>query len=77
MCKTKREANLALVKAREILEGELGLELHPTKTKIVHISQGFEFLGYLVKLGSRGTLFALPSDKSMENFKDKVRKNSP
>ncbi|MEW6419722.1 MAG: hypothetical protein AB1480_16670 [Nitrospirota bacterium] len=70
VCKTKREANLALEKAREVLEGEPGLELHLTKTRIVHISQGFEFPGYLVKVVSRGTLFALPSDKSMENFKD-------
>jgi len=74
VCKTKREARLALEKTRQILEMELGLELHPTKTRIVHISQGFEFLGYLVKLGSRGTLFALPSDESIENFKEKVRK---
>jgi group II intron reverse transcriptase/maturase len=75
-CKTKGEASLALEKAREILEGGLELELHPVKTRIVHISQGFEFLGYLVKRGSRGTLFALPSDKSIESFKDNVRKKT-
>jgi len=74
ICRTKKEAGLALEKARQVLENELGLELHPTKTGIVHISQGFEFLGYLVKLGSRGTLFVLPSDSSIENFKNKVRK---
>lgn len=74
ICRTKKEAELALEKARQVLENKLGLELHPTKTRIVHISRGFEFLGYLVKLGSRGTLFALPSDSSIENFKDKVRK---
>jgi hypothetical protein len=36
---------------RAVLEGELGLRIHPDKTRIVHISQGFEFLGYKIGLG--------------------------
>ena len=31
--------------------GELGLRLHPEKTRIVHITRGFEFLGYKIGRG--------------------------
>ena len=34
-----------------MLEGELGLRLHPEKTRIVHITRGFEFLGYKIGRG--------------------------
>ena len=30
---------------------ELGVQLHPQKTRIVHVRQGFEFLGYKIKRG--------------------------
>jgi VWFA-related protein len=33
----------------------LGVQLHPQKTRIVHVRQGFEFLGYMIKRG-RGQL---------------------
>ena len=63
-----------------MLEGELGLRLHPEKTRIVHITRGFEFLGYKIgrgrglrhKAGGPG-LYALPTDRSIKRFKDKVR----
>jgi hypothetical protein len=32
---------------------ELGVQLHPQKTRIVHVRQGFEFLGYKIKRGQR------------------------
>ena len=52
VCRPGAEAERALASARAVLEGELGLRLHPDKTRIVHITRGFEFLGY--KIG-RGT----------------------
>jgi retron-type reverse transcriptase len=50
-CKTRREAERALTSARAVLEGELGLRVHPDKTRIVSVAQGFEFLGYKIKRG--------------------------
>jgi group II intron reverse transcriptase/maturase len=80
VCRTREEAERALASARAVLEGELGLRIHPDKTRIVHISQGFEFLGYKIGLG-RGLrfkqdgigLYALPRQRSIDRFKDKVR----
>jgi hypothetical protein len=31
----------------------LAVELHPQKTRIVHVKEGFEFLGYKIKRGQK------------------------
>ena len=79
-CRTQTEARRALASAREVLEGELGLRLHPEKTRIVHITRGFEFLGYKIGRGKGlchkvggPSLYAVPTDRSIKRFKDKVR----
>jgi group II intron reverse transcriptase/maturase len=80
VCRSRAEAERALASARAVLEGELGLRLHPQKTRVVHISQGFEFLGYKLgrgkglryRTGGPG-LYAYPRQRSIERFKDKVR----
>lgn len=80
VCRTREEAERALASARAVLEGQLGLRIHPGKTRIVHVSQGFEFLGYKIGLG-RGLrfksggigLYAIPRQRSIDRFKDKVR----
>jgi len=46
------DAKAALATAKQVL-GKLGVELHSEKTRIVHIREGFEFLGYKIKRGSR------------------------
>ena len=38
--------------AQKILN-ELGVQLHPQKTRIVHVRHGFEFLGYKIKRGKQ------------------------
>ena len=80
VCRTREEAERALASARVVLEGELGLRIHPEKTRIVHVSQGFEFLGYKIGLGKglrfkQGGigLYAIPRQRSIDRFKDKVR----
>ena len=80
VCRTREEAERALASARAVLEGQLGLRIHPEKTRIVHVSQGFEFLGYKIGLGrgmrfkSGGSgLYAIPRQRSIDRFKDKVR----
>ena len=72
VCRTREEAERALTSARAVLEDELGLRIHPEKTRIVHVSQGFEFLGYKIGLGrglrfkSGGTgLYAIPRQRSV------------
>jgi len=89
-CKTAAEARAAIDAALQILK-QLGVELHPQKTRIVHVQQGFEFLGYKIKRGQkqlrlpeskirsqlrRGALYAYPREKSIRRFMDQVRQRT-
>src|SRR5215831_6300539 len=49
-CKSVAEAKAAVDTARRILK-QLGVQLNPEKTRIVHVRFGFEFLGYQIKRG--------------------------
>jgi group II intron reverse transcriptase/maturase len=85
-CKSAGEARAAVAAALRILS-ELGVQLHPQKTRIVHIQQGFEFLGYKIKRGKQlqlppgkirsgaqsGGLYAIPREKSVRRLMDQVR----
>jgi RNA-directed DNA polymerase len=85
-CASAAEARAAIADALRILE-QLGVQLHPQKTRIVHVQQGFEFLGYKIKRGRRpkptprkpdrntpaGRLYAYPREKSIRRFMDQVR----
>ena len=87
-CKSAAEARAALAVATKILKA-LGVVIHPDKTRIVHVRQGFEFLGYKIKQGSQklwlpeskiwsgarqGALYAYPRQKSVDRFKDQIRR---
>jgi len=72
MCRTEREAERAKKLTQKILEEELELELHSTKTRVVHINEGFEFLGFLFKRGY--SVYIYPRHKAVKAFRDKVRK---
>src|SRR5450755_2862936 len=87
-CSSAAQAREALETASRILE-QLGVSLNPRKTQIVHVRQGFEFLGYKIKRGSRpmrlpssmiksgqqaGALYAYPRQKSIRHFKDQIRR---
>lgn len=88
ICSTKAEAQRALAFAERFLRQELGVRVHPDKTRIVHVRQGFEFLGYKVKRGKgyrlsaqkrrvKGNphdLYAIPREKSVKRFRDQIRK---
>jgi RNA-directed DNA polymerase len=78
----------ALDTAKRTLE-KLGVTLNTEKTRIVHVRQGFEFLGYKIKQGSRklklavqkirsgvvqGSLYAYPREKSIRHFMEQIRK---
>jgi len=88
LCRTRAEANRALVFASRFLHRELGVELHAKKTRVVHVRHGFEFLGYKVKAGKgyrmpsskrqvKGNsrdLYAIPREKSVKRFKGQIRR---
>jgi RNA-directed DNA polymerase len=56
----------------EVFLAERGLELSQEKTKITHISEGFDFLGQNVRKYG-GKLLIKPSAKNVKAFLDKVR----
>jgi len=85
-CESAAGARAAVAAALRILNA-LGVQLHPQKTRIVHVRQGFEFLGYKIKRGKQlrlppgqirsgiqsGALYAYPREKSTRHFMDQVR----
>lgn len=86
-CRSRAAAEHALARAEKILE-KLGVTLNREKTQIVHIAQGFEFLGFKIQRGkgrfklpheriksnlNRQNLYAIPTQKSLDRFKDQIR----
>jgi len=59
-CTSATEARVALEVASRVLK-ELGVNINPQKTRIVHVRHGFEFLGYKIKRGGRP--MRLPTSK--------------
>jgi RNA-directed DNA polymerase len=56
----------------------LGLRLAPEKTRVVHIDEGFVFLGFHIRrMRKRGTqqyfVYTTPSKKAIQSIKDKVK----
>lgn len=89
-CRTRSEAIQALQTATKILE-RLGVTLNEKKTRIVHVKQGFEFLGFKIKQGKgefrlspskiksklkKSNLYAIPTNKSINRFKDSIRQQT-
>jgi RNA-directed DNA polymerase len=89
-CRSRAEAEAALRCAAKIL-ATLGVQLNVRKTRIVHVRRGFAFLGYKIKRGERalylpaariksntrrGDLYAYPTQKSIDRFKDSVRRKT-
>jgi group II intron reverse transcriptase/maturase len=88
-CRTRSEAQAALTAAKRILE-KLGVTLHAEKTRIAHVRQGFEFLGFKIKRGKPsslklapekirsgvvpGSLYAYPREKSVRHFREQIRR---
>jgi RNA-directed DNA polymerase len=87
LCETRAEAERALRFAERFLREELGVLLHPHKTRIGHVQRGFEFLGYKVQRGkgfklpaskrqhrpNPQNLYVIPREKSVRRFRDQIR----
>jgi RNA-directed DNA polymerase len=70
MCVDEAEAKAVAQLAKDHLESELKLAIHPlgsAKTKIVSIASGFDFLGFRIK----GAKY-YPAPKNIENVKKKI-----
>src|SRR5919109_5444902 len=82
MCRTRQEAERALAALTAIL-AEMGLELKPAKTRIVHLregGEGLDFLGFHHRRvrGERGYrhlrfLARWPSREAMQRARDRIR----
>lgn len=80
VCRTRRQADEALVRVREIL-ARMGLELHPEKTRVVELrvrGDGFDFLGChlrIVRSHFKGKtyLFRWPRAKAMVAIRERIR----
>ncbi len=72
VCWTREDAEAVLEQVHQILEGQLGLRLHPQKTRVVHITEGFEFLGFRFWRDDEG-LHLQPRARAIQRFRDKVR----
>lgn len=86
LCRSQRQARAALEAVGEIL-ADLGLELHPDKTKIVDLRkgrEGLDFLGCHFRARMSGRLWEQkrviryylhrwPSQKAMKRLREKVR----
>jgi group II intron reverse transcriptase/maturase len=70
MTKSKRKAKRAYEVVKEFIKDEIKLELHSEKTVITNFGDGFVFLGFEF-INWR---YKRPRKKSLEKFKDKVRK---
>lgn len=78
MCRDEAEAQRALDTIRQWV-GQVGLTLHPTKTKLVDMSQTgqwFDFLGYHFERGRKGKVWRSPRAKSEKNFREGVREHT-
>ncbi|MDQ3685705.1 MAG: reverse transcriptase domain-containing protein [Acidobacteriota bacterium] len=78
-CESREDAEKSVSILTEWLKGR-GLTLSPEKTRIVHLSEGFDFLGFNVrhyeaKQTSRSgwKLLIKPSKKSVQKIRDKLR----
>lgn len=69
-CRTAKGAERVLKSVIGLLEREMGLVVHPEKTKIVNsYKDTFVFLGHEFKPGKR----MVPTDKAMKRFKERVK----
>ncbi|HZI73822.1 MAG TPA: reverse transcriptase domain-containing protein, partial [Gemmatimonadales bacterium] len=73
----RRHAEVLREEVADVL-ATLGLRLSPEKTRVVHIDEGFDFLGmHIRRMRKRGTsrhyVYTKPSRKAIQAIKDKVK----
>lgn len=77
LARTQAEAEAALRLIRQVLT-ELGLRLNESKTRVVHLDDGFDFLGFrYFRSRKRGTVHKVVREKSQARFREAVRQRTP
>jgi len=74
--KSSEKAGEALAEAQRVLE-RLKLNLHPEKTRIAAIDEGFEFLGYRYVRDEKGRVQKVVGRKAQRKFREHVRELTP
>jgi len=70
---TRERAEEALEVVREIFQ-RLKLHLHPEKTRVAAVEEGFDFLGYHYYRDAKGRLQKAVSRKKRQKFREKIRR---
>ena len=73
---TASDKDILETKVKPLIEDfllERGLQLSPEKTKITHITEGFDFLGQNIRMYSKGKLLIRPSKDSIRSVKNKLK----
>ena len=68
LCRSRRAAERVMSNVQDYLEGQLGLTVNREKSKVVHLREGFVFLGY-----EFGTWGRRPGPKAILRFKQRIR----
>jgi RNA-directed DNA polymerase len=68
LCRTKTQADKALILVKEIIEDRLGLTLSEEKTRVSSFRDGFDFLGFRLKWRH-----VTMRPNTMEKLKEKIR----
>jgi RNA-directed DNA polymerase len=71
LCRTWEAAEQALAMVQD-WTAEAGLTVHPTKTRIVTVEEGFDFLGYFIR-----PTYRTARKKSREKLKAVIRQKTP
>ena len=71
--KPKDNAELILLRVEQFL-AERGLKIKSSKTKLVHSTDGFDFLGWHFKVQQNGKFRCVPSEDNYKTFINKVKK---
>lgn len=74
--KAEQQAHEALAVVRRVA-AELKLSLHPEKTHIATIDEGFSFLGYRYFRDSKGRQQKIVREKSVCKFRNRIRVRTP
>jgi RNA-directed DNA polymerase len=76
--KSESEAQAALTLTRQILEGEMELQVHPEKTRVVSVAEGFAFLGFhYFRDPKTGALLKEVRPTSVLRFREAIRQRTP
>lgn len=74
---SRQEAEAYLACARQVLEGPLKLTLHPTKTCVVSVDDGFAFLGFRYVRDQKGRLQKGVRAEALARFRARICQLTP